>query len=203
MNMFSFKQSFSLFLLFLVASNALSAPSYNFFQESSMRMYEATNYLKNTVSVDSARVQQAAYNGSVQELAGLYVQMASATQLRTEQVLSTEAQAAYVALFLEKLRVCYHEHLDKLEAAMPYWEWAKHHTIRHTLSQLPHKWFKHDANQANVERTYTMICALRELYSAEFGKLIRLLALGMKIVQMLQHGLLKCKNRWHLLYWLK
>lgn len=173
-----------LFLMTLSTGFASAATpgSYDFFQDPYVRICKATDHVKkaipNTVNnVDKLlyEVRETAQAGSTQELAHLYAQLASVTQLRAQQVPDTEAQAAYLALVLEKLRISYYEQLDRLEAAVPYWEWAKCHTTRYTLSQLPHKWFSHDANKAHAERTYTTICALREIYSAEFGKIIRLL----------------------------
>lgn len=174
-------------ILFLMAfstgfASAATPGSYNFFQTPSVRMREATDYVKKTIpqNLNNAdkllyAVCETAQAGSVKDLANLYAQLASVTQLRTQQTLDVESQAAYIAIVLEKLRVSYYAELDTLEAAIPYWEWAKNHTTRYTLSQLPHKWFSHEANKARAERAYTTICALREIYSAEFGKIMRLL----------------------------
>ncbi len=102
--------------------------------------------------------------------------IAEVSEYLKKSLTTVEIDAAQVALFLEKMRTCYYEHLDKIESAMPYWEWAKHNPNAYAASQLPHKWFRGSATHAAVDRTYTMIRALRDVYSAEFGAIVRLLA---------------------------
>src|ERR1700730_7217453 len=88
----------------LCATALLNTAPYDFFQPASVRIQEASEYLKKTVA-------------------------------------TAESDAAQVALFLEQMRSCYYEHLDRLEAAVLYWEYAKHHGLVFKASQLPHKWF--------------------------------------------------------------
>jgi len=130
-----FKRFLSLIVFFGLTSQALAAPSYDFFKDSSVRIDEANELLRKTPS-----------------------------------------DVAQIVLFLETLRDSYYTHLDRIESALPYWEWAKHHPYRYTASQLPNKWFTHEKNQAEITRIHTMVNAVREVYSKEFGIIVRLLA---------------------------
>ncbi len=87
-----------------------------------------------------------------------------------------ESEAAQLVLFLEKMRARYYEHLDNLETASLYWEWAKNHPLKYAASQLPHKWFRTVTIPSEAERICTKIDQLRTTYSVEFGAIMRLLA---------------------------
>lgn len=182
--MYIFKHICLLLSFLSIVPNVLMAQSYDFFKESSLSIYEATEALKQSLATkgDGAlhttlyAVQDAAYSGSLQELAALYNQLTAELRLKGAGTLSVESEAAYVTLFLEKMRDCYAAHLDTVEEALAYWEWATHHPYRYTASQLPHKWFKHDANRVDIAHIYAMVCAAREIYSKEFGTVVRLLA---------------------------
>jgi hypothetical protein len=130
------KRFLSLAMFFGLTSQALAAPSYDFFKDSAERIDEAAVILK-----------------------------------------KSPTDAANMVLFLENLRDSYYTHLDRIEAALPYWEWAKHHPYRYTASQFPHKWFTHEKNKAEIEKIHAMISAVREVYSKEFGIIVRLLAM--------------------------
>lgn len=172
-----------LFFFVPIITSVLSAQMpthYDFFKESSIRIHEASGQVKKAFgSPDGSfyAVQNAAQYGSLQELAALYTKLVSSVQTKLQKEVSCEAEAAYVVLFLEKMRDCYYTHLDCIEASLPYWEWAKHHPHRYTASQLPHNWFRHEANQVEVDHIYTMIIGLREICSKEFGIIVRLLGI--------------------------
>lgn len=178
--MYNFCKKVLFFLSVTIGAVSAHIPTqYDFFKESSIRIHEASKHLKNAYGFHDGNfyaVQNAAQSGSLQELAMLYPKLITAMQTKVPQGVSANAEAAYVVLFLEKMRDCYYTHLDCIEAALPYWEWAKHHPHRYTVSQLPHKWLKHEANQIEVDHIYTMIMGLRDVCSKEFGIIVRLLA---------------------------
>ncbi len=177
--MYNFCKKVLLILSFMTGALSAQIPTqYDFFKESSVRIHEASKQVKNAFGSNDGSfyaVQNAAQSGALQELAALYPKLISAAQTKVPQGISAEAEAAYMVLFLEKMRDCYYTHLDCIEAALPYWEWAKHHPHRYTASQLPQKWLKHEANQIEVDHIYTMIMGLRDVCSKEFGVIVRLL----------------------------